>query len=344
MKQLIIKAKGEEAYEFIARHLGPDLENCLVLSTTNAFNIENQTTGPFKNIVNLHRINDIKKINSFYAAVNAQLLPGGIFICCVETKNIRKARILAKFPPILNHIYYFLDFILKRVLPKLRATKWIYFLLTGGRNRVLSYTESLGRLYYCGFQYVEEKIINKNLYIAARKVSETVSDEELPYGFLFRMKRIGRNGKPIWVYKLRTMHAYSEFLQQFIYERNKLAEGGKLKNDIRVTTLGKFLRKFWIDEIPMIINMLKGEIKLVGVRPLSQHYLGLYNERLQHKRLEHKPGLIPPFYADLPKTLEEIQDSEYRYLEAYEKAPLRTDLHYLFRALNNILIRRARSK
>ena len=59
--------------------------------------------------------------------------------------------------------------------------------------------------------------------------------------------------------------------------------------------------------------------------------------------LHHKPGLVPPYYADLPSTFEEIMDSEMRYLDAYENNPLKTDLIYLVRVMRNIVIRRARS-
>ncbi len=158
------------------------------------------------------------------------------------------------------------------------------------------------------------------------------------------MRRAGKNGDSIYVYKLRTMHPFAEYLQEYIYEQNKLCEGGKFKNDIRVTTLGKFCRKFWLDEVPMILNVLKGDIKLIGVRPLSSHYLSLYSPELQKKRSTVKPGLLPPFYADMPKTLEDIMASELRYLEAYEKQPLKTDMRYFFKICNNIIVNKARSK
>ncbi len=81
-----------------------------------------------------------------------------------------------------------------------------------------------------------------------------------------------------------------------------------------------------------------------GVRPLSQHYYSLYNDDLKQKRIKFKPGLVPPFYADMPKTLEEIMSSEMRYLEAYEKHPILTDFSYFFKAFFNIFFRRARSQ
>jgi lipopolysaccharide/colanic/teichoic acid biosynthesis glycosyltransferase len=94
----------------------------------------------------------------------------------------------------------------------------------------------------------------------------------------------------------------------------------------------------------MLINLFKGEIKLVGVRPLSEQYFKLYSKELQFKRLKVKPGLVPPFYVDLPKTLEAIQASEIKYLDAYEKRPLLTDLVYFWKAFVNIVFKKARSK
>jgi hypothetical protein len=85
-------------------------------------------------------------------------------------------------------------------------------------------------------------------------------------------------------------------------------------------------------------------VKLVGVRPLSKHYFNLYTPELQQKRIRYKPGLVPPFYADLPGSLEEIMASELQYLEQYEKNPLRTDSRYFFKAAYNILIKGAKSQ
>ena len=93
------------------------------------------------------------------------------------------------------------------------------------------------------------------------------------YAPIISLNRIGKNGKIIKVYKLRTMHPFSEYLQEYVYNRNELQEGGKIKNDFRISPEGRIFRKFWIDEIPMLINIFKGEMKLVGVRPLSEAFL-----------------------------------------------------------------------
>ncbi|MGB4004731.1 MAG: hypothetical protein WBI03_00930, partial [Bacteroidales bacterium] len=64
----------------------------------------------------------------------------------------------------------------------------------------------------------------------------------------------------------------------------------------------------------------------------------------QEIRIKYKPGLIPPFYVDLPKTFDEIIESEKKYLAAYDKHPFRTDMNYFFKAIYNILFKKARSK
>jgi hypothetical protein len=65
---------------------------------------------------------------------------------------------------------------------------------------------------------------------------------------------------------------------------------------------------------------------------------------MQQLRIKTKPGLLPPFYLDMPKTLDEIQESERRYLEAYLEHPFRTDWKYFWNIVGNILIKGNRSK
>ena len=343
IEQLIVEESGEEALQFIQNYTSLHDGSTHTISTRSRFNIDKIQAGKFENIVNLKRINDIRRINKFFESVNAKIPVGGVYIDNVETYVTRKNRILKKSFSPLNWIHYTIDVIVTRVFPKLPITKNIYFFLSRGQNRVLSKAETLGRLYSCGFEIVAENLIGDRLYFVSRKVKEPVLDQKPTYGPIIRLKRYGKGGKLFNVYKLRTMHAYSEYLQEYIYKQNDLQNGGKFKNDFRITTEGKLFRKFWLDEIPMFINLIKGNMKLVGVRPLSTHYFNLYSEELKQKRVENKPGLIPPFYADLPETLEEIMDSELRYLEAYDKNPVTTDIKYFFKAWQNILFRKARS-
>lgn len=344
LKNLIIQEAGKETFQYIKSHIPITDKGTLIVSTTTKFNIRSQPRTSYQHIINLKNINDAQYVNKFFEEVNAKLNIGGIYLGAVETYNLRKKRILKKFPPVLNWIYYSFDFLIKRVLPKLLLTKKLYFYTIGTRNRVMSRAEILGRLYSCGFEVIDEEFVENRLLYVARKVDNPKFDLHPTYGPFVKLLRYGKNKKIIGVYKLRTMHAYSEYLQGYIFKKNYLQTGGKFKDDFRITTIGRFMRKFWIDELPMLLNLIKGDLKLVGVRPLSPHYFDLYTDEVKEKRLKHRPGLIPPFYVDLPETLEEIMASEMRYLEAYEKQPLRTDVKYFFLAFYNILIKRARSK
>lgn len=334
---------NEKILIFINKHFDITDAQTHILSTTTIFNINKLDENDVANIINLKKINDSRFLNKFFEAINTKLPHSGFLFGKVETYPDRRKAILGKYPMVINGIVYFLDTLFSRVFPKLFFTKRIYFYLTKGKGRVLSRAETYGRLYSCGFEVVDEKTIANNQYFIAKKIKEPVFDNDPTYGPIIRLKRIGKNGKKFNVFKLRTMHPYSEYLQEYVYNKNSLQEGGKIKNDFRISPEGRVFRKFWIDEIPMIINILKGDMKLVGVRPLSPHFFSLYNEDLQNKRIQSKPGFIPPFYVDLPKTMEEIMESETKYLNAYEKSPFKTDVRYFILAFKNVLFKGARS-
>jgi len=241
-------------------------------------------------------------------------------------------------------MFYVINFVLKRVFPKLKVTKKIYFFITKGKNRPISRAETLGRLSYCGFKIVAEKEIEGDLYFIAQKVKTSSIDKSPSYGPLVKFNRVGYNGNGLTVYKFRTMHPYSEYLQEYIYETQNLQEGGKFNDDFRITTLGKFMRKTWLDELPMLVNWIRGELNLVGVRPLSYQYYSLYPFDLTQLRKQVIPGLIPPFYADLPKTFEDICESERQYIQSYLKNPIITKFKYFGKSVYNIAFKGARSQ
>lgn len=336
---------GQEMAEAIISMTGTKIAGrTAVLSTTTRFNISNLPQKNYRYLINLHKCNDIKDLDHFIEAVNWKLEPGGYFFCCVETKDQRKKRILKKLPFGINYIYYFFDFIVKRVLPKLKFTHKIYVLLTRGHNMVISRAEALGRLSRGGFSIRQESFINNLLCIEGKKVCDPLPKNGTYYGPLIALPRIGQGGNLIKVYKMRTMHPYSEYIQDYVYGLYDLQDGGKFKNDFRITSWGAVCRKIWLDEVPTFINLFKGNMKLVGVRPLSKQYFELYNEEFRKRRINYKPGLIPPFYADMPKDLEAIQASEIRYLDAYDKNPFITDFRYFWKSWWNILVHHARSK
>jgi exopolysaccharide biosynthesis polyprenyl glycosylphosphotransferase len=100
---------------------------------------------------------------------------------------------------------------------------------------------------------------------------------------LFTQKRIGRNGEPFTMYKFRSMALNSE------------GTGCKFakENDHRITNFGKFIRRYRIDEIPQFLNVLKGEMSVIGPRPEQAKFVELFNEEIHQYRLRHaiKPGI-----------------------------------------------------
>jgi len=342
---IISEACSKQALEFLQRDSAFSPNEILLLHTSNIINLKAQVKEHHRSIINLNRVNDIRYLSKFFEAVNENLPVNGSFNCCVETKNLRKQRIFRKYPFLINYFYYyFIDFPIKRIFPKFKMTKGLYFFLTKGQNRVITRAETLGRLISSGFKVQDEEYIGNLCYIKVRKISDPSYDPDPSYGPMVKLKRIGKDGMYIKVYKMRTMYPYAEYLQEYIYNNYNLREGGKFGNDFRVSRQGKILRKFWIDELPMLINLVKGDLKIVGVRPLSEHYFNLYSPELQKQRIRWKPGLIPPYYSDMPKTLEEIQESEMKYLVSYEKHPFKTDWKYFWKAFYNIAFRRARSQ
>ena len=288
-------------------------------------------------------LNAIRYVNRYFRSANEKLKQDGYFVCSFDTAQKRKALIYSKYPKFIANIVYFFDFIWHRVFSKLRLTRRFYYRCTKKVRKVFPRPEVLGRLYYCGYDVVSERYIHDRYCVIAQK-KRPPSTEKHNYGVLIKLRRIGKGGKYFNVYKFRTMYAYSEYLQTYIYENNDLAVGGKFNDDYRVTGWGRFLRKTWLDELPMFINVLKRQMKLVGVRPLSQQYYNLYSEELQQLRIKTKPGMLPPFYVDMPETLDEIQESEMRYLNAYLAHPIRTDWKYFWRIIGNIVFKGKRSK
>jgi exopolysaccharide biosynthesis polyprenyl glycosylphosphotransferase len=92
---------------------------------------------------------------------------------------------------------------------------------------------------------------------------------ESPGPVLFRQKRTGKNGRHFWMYKFRSMHQDAEARRAALAAANE-SDGPlfKMKNDPRVTRVGRIIRKLSIDELPQLINVLKGEMSLIGPRPL----------------------------------------------------------------------------
>jgi hypothetical protein len=314
-----------------------------IMSTQTVFNIDIQDANIFQMIINMEKLNNLRRINQYFLSVYGKIKAGGWIVGTYIAIEDDRDRLRSKMPKLVFSILYPAYFLIHRVLPKTPYLKNLYFLYTKGRNRKLSRAEVLGRLAYCGYKIINEETQNTFSYFIAQKVRNPSDVQHPSYGLMIRLDRIGYHGECLSIYKFRTMHPYSEFIQKEVFEQNDLNESGKMENDFRVTKWGKLLRKTWIDELPQLLNWFRGDVAIVGVRALSEQYFSLYPASLQKLRTQFKPGLIPPYYADLPGSFEEILESERNYLLKKQKHHLRTDFSYFGKALYNIIIKGARS-
>lgn len=108
---------------------------------------------------------------------------------------------------------------------------------------------------------------------------------------IFKQKRVGLNGKEFYMYKFRSMVINAEELKAELESQNEMSGPMfKMKDDPRVTKVGKFIRKTSLDELPQLWNVLKGDMSLVGPRPSLPKEVAQFEDWM-HRRLEVKPGL-----------------------------------------------------
>ncbi|MBL6660279.1 MAG: sugar transferase [Crocinitomicaceae bacterium] len=231
-----------------------------------------------------------------------------------------------------------MEFIVFRLLPRLIIFRKIYAYLSKETILILSKAEGLGRIVFGGFDIERVESSVSYSYVLASPSNKNYSSKKPSFGPIYGMPRIGKNGKIITVFKIRTMHPYSEFLHEYILKHNGYGEKGKPKNDFRVTSWGKVLRKYWIDETPQILNVLKGDLKLVGLRPVSEVYFNALHQEYKDMRINYKPGCIPPYVALNKKpSKKEVIEAEYEYIKMKKSNPYTTDFILFFRALRNII-------
>jgi len=156
-------------------------------------------------------------------------------------------------------------------------------------------------------------------------------------------KCVTKNGSDLYIYKIRTMVMGVDRLLEST-SLNDFDSNGKVINDSRVTPLGRFLRRYWLDELPQILNLLKGDIKLVGLRPIGPNSWKRYPKGIMKRALQQKPGLIGVHYA-FPRTpkFDDHLDHIEGYLQACENSSYRTDMKYFFKVVFAILFKGVRS-
>jgi lipopolysaccharide/colanic/teichoic acid biosynthesis glycosyltransferase len=155
---------------------------------------------------------------------------------------------------------------------------------------------------------------------------------------LFCQERVGINDKTFKMYKLRTMVANAEELLDQLIDLDNLDEPVfKLEDDPRVTCVGRFLRRWYLDELPQLFNVLKGDMSLVGPRPEEIRVVGYYNT-WHRQRLKAKPGITGPAQINSQRhlSLKERVRLEVDYIRGYS---LGRDFEILLRTIPAVIRR-----
>lgn len=344
LEKAILDIADKEVLTYISSFVDLKIQTTSVVFTTDSSSyVEKVDFDNIQTIINFRAINTTQHPNKLLRAVNTLLPEGGIYIGRASTYTDRKFNIYKKYGRNLGFLFWMGDFLLNRVIPRIRYLDRLYYYLTHGQFHDISIVEILGRSVYCGFQIIDVKRINDFTYFVVRKEKEPLRITNPSYYAIVAMQRVGQNGKVFSVFKFRTMHPYSEFIQDYMIKMNGYNDKGKPANDYRVTRWGSFMRKLWIDELPQILNVLKGEMKLVGVRPLSRVRYNEFPEEIKCERIKYKPGCIPPYVAlNMPDERGNIE-AERIYIRDYQKHPYVTDLRYFMKAVYNIVTNKIRS-
>nr|MBP6777425.1 sugar transferase [Piscinibacter sp.] len=142
---------------------------------------------------------------------------------------------------------------------------------------------------------------------------------------LFRQERVGRFGRPFRIHKFRTMRP----------DADRLGPPLTVGEDVRITRAGRWLRRYRFDELPQLLDVLRGDMSLVGPRPEVPHYLALMPAALRERVLAVRPGITDPVslaHLDEAAELAAAADPEREYIEVILPRKLQAAAEYASRA------------
>jgi exopolysaccharide biosynthesis polyprenyl glycosylphosphotransferase len=159
-----------------------------------------------------------------------------------------------------------------------------------------------------------------------------------PGPVFFRQQRSGLNGAPFEIFKFRTMVTNAEQFQHELAAMNEMSGPVfKVTNDPRVTPIGKWLRKWSLDELPQLFNVLRGDMSLVGPRPLPVDEVKRFNDLAHRRRLSVKPGLTCLWQVQGRNKISDFKEWVRLDLEYIDNWSIWLDLKILFQTIPAVL-------
>ena len=162
-----------------------------MISTTTIENIEFLRNNSKNLLINLHKLNDVRHLNQYLITSHLKLITDGILVGYLLPIDTTYSRLRKQMPKLMFTLFYPIHFLFFRIIPKLPKIDRLYFFITQGKNRTISQAEMYGRLNFCGFNIVNDIVINEKLFFIAKKV-KTVSNITNPsYHPIVKLTRVG---------------------------------------------------------------------------------------------------------------------------------------------------------
>ena len=340
---LIYSKAGEAVADFVEKNLDNTKLNTSPYQMTSWELQEPEKIGKIPLLVDFRDASRASDLSKHFSAINKRMEENGIYIGCFQSNSNWKKGVFKRYNKVIGYFVVIMNYLFRNLAPGWKTVKnrEKYFVSLFCQDSSLA--EVLGRMVFSGFEIVNYIETDNLTYYIARKKAAPGTEIVSTSRFIVRLWRIGKGGKIIKIYKVRTMYPFSEFLQDYIVRLNGYNKIGKPRNDFRLTSCGRIIRKLWIDEIPQLINLVKGDIKIVGVRPISRYGFNSLPRDLQDKRIRYKPGLIPPSVSLRIRGFKGVIDAEKIYLEEKGRRPFTTDIKYFFLALFNIVTFRVKT-
>ena len=158
-----------------------------------------------------------------------------------------------------------------------------------------------------------------------------------PGPLIYRQERVGLHNQTFWMYKFRSMYMDAEERKKDLMAQNEMSGlMFKMKDDPRITKVGKFIRKTSIDELPQFINVLKGDMSLVGTRPPTVAEFKQYQGH-HKRRLSMKPGITGMWQAYGRNTVQDFEEIVKMDLDYIDNWSIMLDIKILFKTVQSVL-------